>query len=44
MRKTLLSGTDHAYTGEVSYNQYELLHKFTEYVGTNRSIHGKGPS
>ena len=41
MRKTLLTGsgtgTAHAYTGEVSYNQFELISKFTESVGTART-------
>ena len=37
MRKTQLVGTDHAYTGEVTYNQYELPQKFTEFVGTART-------
>ena len=35
-KKTHLLGTDHAYTGELTYNEYELPHQFTEYVGASR--------
>ena len=36
-KKTHLNGTDHAYTGELTYNAYELPNQFTEYVGADRA-------
>ena len=36
-KKTRLAGTSHAYTGELTYNVYELPNAFTEYVGTART-------
>ena len=41
-RKTHLSGTAHAYTGELTYNAYELPNAFTEYVGTARARYTTG--
>ena len=35
-RKTQLAGTAHHYTGQLTYNAYDLPHEFTEYVGAAR--------
>ncbi len=37
LKKTQLTGTSHSYTGELAYNAYELVSKFTESVGTART-------
>ena len=40
--KTHLAGTAHAYTGKLTYNDYELPNDFTEYVGANRTKYTTG--
>jgi len=38
-RKTTLDGETHTYTGELTYNDYELPNSFTEHVGPAREKH-----
>ena len=40
--KTHLAGTAHAYTGKLTYNDYELPNDFTEYVGMARTKYTTG--
>ena len=38
-QKTRMQGTNHVYTGQLTYNGYDLPHQFTEFMGPARTRH-----